>query len=62
MNNIPFYVVRRSPDQDQYFRFKDNMILWVDKEIANRYPSKYAAKKHVNKLVGMPINWFIEKF
>ncbi len=61
-NTAPIFVIKRSSVQDAYFRFKDNMILWVDKEFANKYPSKYAAKKHVYTLNGMPKNWLVEKF
>lgn len=42
----PKYAIKST---DKYLKFVDNRIIWV-KEDYNDYPSKYAAKKHLQEM------------
>lgn len=49
----PFvFVIKRD---NQFLSVKNNEIVWIDqKELANKYASKYAAKDHLRRLTNVP--------
>lgn len=44
--NKPKYVIK---SDNKFLKFKDNRMLWVDEDF-NDYPSRYAAKVHLEQI------------
>lgn len=41
------FVVRKSTTEDSFLKIVDGRVTWTQKDLANSYTSKYAAKRHM---------------
>lgn len=56
----PKFVVRKSTTDGEYMKVNGGVIWVGDKNSANSYPSKYAAKQHLQMLDNVPESRVIE--
>lgn len=58
------FVIQKSPTETRFMRLHhiDGIVWEIDKELANHYSSKYAARRHARNLIDLPQDALVIEF